>query len=79
MKTFLHTPDGNQYSEDYMSVFSGARVALLEEIQREVGLVREWMEDNYHPTLKLLVMIANDITAYNEMSPIRFFYKTKDF
>lgn len=79
MKTFLHTPDGNQYSEDYMSVFSSARVELLEEIQREVGWVREWMEDNYHPTLKLLVMIANNITAYNEMSTIIFFYKTKDF
>lgn len=80
MKTRLYTADGKQYSEDYMmNVFASARVELREEIQREVGWIRDWIADNVHPSLRMLVMIANDITAYNEMSYCRSFFKTKDF
>lgn len=62
-----------------MMIFSSARVELLEEIQHEVGWIRGWIEDNVHPSLSMLVMIANDITAYNELSSLSFFLSTKDF
>ena len=79
MKTLLHTADGKQYSYAYISVFSVARALLREEIRRDIDDVRGFMTDGFHPSLYLLVTIANEITAYNELSSLSFFLKTKDF
>ena len=70
---------GFNYTEDYTLIFSSCRRLL-------VGQIRECLEFIYlrkklgHPlSLKFLCFTAEFITAYNELSNLSFFVKTRHF
>ena len=79
MKTLLHTADGKQYSNDYISIFASARNLLDDQIMSAVEFLRHSKEIKHECTLAYLVVIANYITAYNELSQLSFFVHTKHF
>lgn len=79
MKTLLHTADGKQYSDDYMSVFAVTRNVLNDEIEEDVKSLRQYKKIGHKCSLAYLVIVAASITAYNELSQCDFFVGTKYF
>lgn len=79
MKTLLHAADGKQFSYSYAIVFSIARSIIDRELIGEVAFIRDCIKNGHEVSLEYLVSIADLITTYNELSPLRVFYKTSDF
>lgn len=79
MKTLLHAVDNKQFGDSYTSAFSSARCILAAKLTSEVVFIRDCQKYGQEISLSYLMSIADLITTYNELSPIRFFYKTKDF
>lgn len=79
MKTLLHTADGKQYSNDYMTIFATARNLLNDEIGAAVKYLLDCKKVEHQCSLSYLVIIATFITSYNELSSLSYFVGTKYF
>lgn len=79
MKTLLHTADGKQFDERYAIVFFVARGVINQELVGDVAFIRDCIKYGHQVSLGYLVSVADLITTYNELSPLRVFYKTSNF
>lgn len=77
MKTLLHTADGKQYSHDYYDIFCHARVDMREHLELWVEQIRDFKRHNQRPSLEYICMVAELLTAYNELTDFCLFIKTK--
>lgn len=68
-----------KYTEDYNLIFSLCRVTLDDQITEALEFIRHSKKIGHHLSLGYLCLIAEFITAYNELSNLSFFAKTKHF
>lgn len=68
-----------KYTEDYNLIFALCRVTLDDQITEALEFIRHNIAMGRHLSLKYLCLIAEFITAYNELSNLSFFAKTKHF
>lgn len=68
-----------KYTENYNIIFASCRVHLDDQITEALEFIRHNIAMGRHLTLGYLCLIAEFITAYNELSNLSFFAKTKHF
>lgn len=68
-----------KYTQNYSLIFSSCRSLLDDQITESLDLVRLSMANNQQLTLEYLCVIAEYLTAYNELSNLSFFVKTIHF
>ena len=68
-----------KYTENYNLIFSLCRVTLDDQITESLEFIRHCKSMGSHLSLSYLCLIAEFITAYNELSNLSFFAKTKHF
>lgn len=68
-----------KYTEDYNRIFAGCRILLDSQITEALEFIRRNIAMGRHLTLGYLCLIAEFITAYNELNNLTFFAKTKHF
>lgn len=68
-----------KYTEDYNQIFSLCRVTLDDQIIEALKFIRSCKKEKIYLSLRYLCLIAEYITAYNELSNLSFFAKTKHF
>lgn len=68
-----------KYTEDYNQIFSLCRVTLDDQIIESLEFIRHNIAMGRHLSFGYLCLIAEFITAYNELSNLSFFAKTKHF
>lgn len=68
-----------KYTENYNLIFSLCRVTLDDQIIESLEFIRHCKAMGRHLSLRYLCLIAEYITAYNELSNLSFFVKTKYF
>lgn len=67
------------YSKSYLDIFSSARNALNEELENDYNFISMCMKNGKSPSWLYLSMVAEELTAYNELSDCCFFIKMKFF
>lgn len=77
MITRLYTADGKPYSRDYYDIFVHARVDMRETLEAIVDNIRIFKTRNESISLEYICMVAELLTAYNELLDFSFFVKTK--
>lgn len=68
-----------KYTENYNLIFASCRVSLDDQITEALEFIRHNTAMGRHLTLGYLCLIAEFLTAYNELSNLSFFAKTKHF
>lgn len=77
MKTLFYTADGKPFSHDYYDIFVHARVVMRETLESFVDNIRIFKTRNESLSLEYICMVAELLTAYNELLDYSFFIKTK--
>ena len=77
MKTLLHTADGKEYSRDYMDIFSSSRVHVRDILEEWINNIHLLKGEKKQCSLMFICIVAEYLTAYNELSSLDFFIKTR--
>lgn len=67
------------YKEQYMDIFAYARVLIGDNIEKNVEFIEKSMEEGHQLFIEYLVMVAENLTAYNEMYPYPEFIPARFF
>lgn len=67
------------YSSNYLSVFSSQRVQLDEELTQFYSLMSICKTNEHHHSWTYIIMVADALTAYNELCDLSFFVTMKYF
>lgn len=67
------------YSRNYLDIFSSARVALDIKLVNDYNFMTRCMKNGTPLTWIYLSMVAEELTAYNELSSCCCFLKMKFF
>lgn len=68
-----------KYNSTYKDIFISARCALDEDLKSEAQFMNSAIESGHKCSWSFIAIVANDLTAYNEISPLDFFVKLKNF
>lgn len=66
-------------TNEYNSIFAGARLYLLEELNKASNSMSCGVENGHEHSWLYITSVADDLTAYNELSPLSFFVKLRNF
>lgn len=68
-----------KYTDKYSEIFSNCSNLLREELETAATFM-DYVKDSGHKhSWSYLSIIAGYLTAYNELSPLPFFFKMKHF
>lgn len=68
-----------KYTKNYNLIFASCRVMLNNELTKSFEHVRTYTSRNYSFSRSYLCELANLLTAYNELTNLSFFAKSKHF
>lgn len=69
------------YKQQYMDIFTYTRVLIGDDIEKDVEFIEKGREAGHQFSIGFLALVAEHLTAYNEMYPypefipVRFFRK----
>ena len=67
------------YSNDYRRIFASSRNLLNDELENYCDYLSMCKSIGHHCTWAYISIVANSLTAYNELSNLSFFVKTTHF
>lgn len=67
------------YKQQYMDIFACARVLLGDELDDNVKYISRHMSNGHRCCIEYLKMVADALTAYNEMYPYSHFLHARFF
>lgn len=68
-----------KYNSTYKDIFVSARCALDNELEAAFNFMSYGVDNGHKHSWSYIAIVANDLTAYNELSPFDFFVKLRTF
>lgn len=67
------------YKPSYFNIFASVRAILDDEITNDLTFVQKGMRDGHNFSYLYLKIVADELTAYNELCNHTFYLNTKFF
>lgn len=68
-----------KYNREYKDIFAGVRCALGKELEEAFKFMSHGVKMGYQHGWSYIAVVANDLTAYNELCPLDFFVRIRNF
>lgn len=68
-----------KYNSTYKDIFISARCALDEDLKTEAQFMNYSIENGHKCSWSFIAIVANDLTAYNELCTLDFFVRMRHF